>query len=332
MLRRLVEDEKPDYFAVVFDAPGRTFRDDWYPQYKANRPSMPDDLALQIEPLKEVVRAHGWPLLIVDGVEADDVIGTLAKRARRQGIDTLISTSDKDMAQLVGNGITCVNTMSNERLDTDGVVTKFGVRADQVLDLLALTGDAVDNIPGVPKVGPKTAAKWLSEYGTLDAIIANADRIGGVVGDNLRSSLEWLPQGRRLLTIRDDCDLPLGPTDLKPAAPDDARLNTLFSRFEFKTWIKDRTTPATADAAGAIAAKAAAQTGRRFDGPEGELTGAGKPGDLDYQTVLDPAAFDRWLQEIEGAELVAFDVETDSVDPMTAHIVGVSFCVEPGRA
>ena len=186
MLRRLVIDGKPDYFAVVFDAPGKTFRDAWYAEYKANRAAMPDDLALQIEPLHELVRAHGWPLLMVDGVEADDVIGTLARQAKEAGIETLISTGDKDLAQLVEPGVTLVNTMTNERLDTTRVVAKFGVRPDQVVDLLALIGDAIDNVPGVPKVGPKTAAKWLAQYGTLDNVIAHAGEIPGVVGENLR--------------------------------------------------------------------------------------------------------------------------------------------------
>ena len=196
MLRRMVEDGKPDYFAVVFDAPGKTFRDDWYPEYKAQRPPMPEDLVRQIEPLHELIRAHGWPLLMVDGVEADDVIGTLAARASAAGIDTLISTGDKDLAQLVKPGVTLVNTMSNETLDEAGVVIKFGVRADQLLDMLTLTGDAVDNVPGVPKVGPKTAAKWLAQYGSLDNVVAHAGEIPGVVGENLRATLDWLPLGR----------------------------------------------------------------------------------------------------------------------------------------
>jgi DNA polymerase-1 len=329
MLRRMVEDGKPDYFAVVFDAPGKTFRDAWYPEYKANRTPMPDDLARQIEPLNEVIRAHGWPLVVVEGVEADDVIGTLAKRAKAKGIDTLISTSDKDMAQLVEPGITCVNTMSNETLDAEGVFAKFGVRADQVLDLLALTGDAIDNVPGVPKVGPKTAAKWLAEYGTLDAIVANADRIGGVVGENLRATLDWLPQGRKLLTIRVDCDLPIEPGDLALQPPDIPKLNALFTRFEFKAWLKDQPPP---DAAGVIAGKAARETGRRFDEPTPASTGAGKPEGLKYEMVLDRAGFDRWLAAIESAELVCFDLETDRLDPMTAAIVGISFALEAGNA
>ena len=221
MLRRIAEDEKPDYFAVVFDAPGKTFRDDWYPLYKAQRPPMPEDLVRQIEPLHELVRAHGWPLLMVAGVEADDVIGTLAVAAVAAGIDCVISTGDKDLAQLVRPGIRLVNTMSNENLDEAGVLAKFGVRADQVLDLLSLTGDAVDNVPGVPKVGPKTAAKWLTQYGTLDAVIEHASEVPGVVGENLRATLDWLPLGKRLLTVKTDCALPLAPADLKLGAADD---------------------------------------------------------------------------------------------------------------
>ena len=332
MLRRMVEDLKPDYFAVVFDAPGRTFRDDWYPEYKAHRPSMPDDLALQLEPLKTLVRAHGWPLLMIGGVEADDVIGTLAKRARREGIDTIISTSDKDLAQLVEPGIKCVNTMSNETLDSDGVVAKFGVRADQVLDLLTLVGDSVDNVPGVPKVGPKTAAKWLAEYGTLDNLMANSGSIAGVVGENLRKSIDWLPQGRRLLTVRTDCELDVGPRDLAIVAPDVPTLNDLFTRFEFKTWVRQSNARAASeDPAGAIAAKAAQQTGRRFD-TDGAPEGDGKPADLRYETVLDRAAFEAMIASVVAADLVSFDVETDSVEPMNAHVVGVSFAIEPGHA
>ncbi|MGH8800157.1 MAG: 5'-3' exonuclease, partial [Casimicrobiaceae bacterium] len=239
MLRRLVDDGKPDQFAVVFDAPGKTFRDEWYPQYKANRLSMPDDLARQIAPLHELIRAYGWPLIMVDGVEADDVIGTLVRRAEADGVDSLISTGDKDLAQLITPRVTLVNTMSNEKLDTESVIAKFGVRAEQILDLLTLTGDAVDNVPGVAKVGPKTAARWLTEYGTLDDLIAHAGDIGGVVGENLRGALEWLPQGRRLLTIRTDCALPLAPAALAVQPPDALKLRELLERFEFKTWLKD---------------------------------------------------------------------------------------------
>src|SRR5215471_201838 len=236
MLRRIAEDEKPDYFAVVFDAPGKTFRDEWYPEYKANRTPMPDDLARQIKPLHELIRANGWPLLMIEGVEADDVIGTLVREASAKEIATTISTGDKDLAQLVRPGVKLVNTMSNETLDEAGVLAKFGVRADQVLDLLALTGDAIDNVPGVPKVGPKTAAKWLTQYGTLDGVIARATDVPGVVGENLRATLGWLPQGKKLLTIKTDCPLPVTHADLRPGAPHAPSLRELYDRFEFKQW------------------------------------------------------------------------------------------------
>src|ERR1700675_1159236 len=239
MLRRLVEDGNPEYFAVVFDAPGKTFRDDWYPQYKANRSPMPDDLAAQIAPLHELIRAHGWPLLMIEGVEADDVIGTLVRRGEPRGIDSVISTGDKDLAQLVTARVTLVNTMSNEMLDEAGVAAKFGVRADQLLDLFTLTGDAIDNVPGVAKVGPKTAAKWLAQYGTLENVMAHADEIGGVVGENLRAALSWLPEGRRLLTVKIDCTVPFEPIDLVMRPADTAALKTLYARFEFKSWLKD---------------------------------------------------------------------------------------------
>jgi DNA polymerase-1 len=336
MLRRMAEDGKPDYFAVVFDAPGKTFRDDWYPQYKANRAPMPDDLVAQIKPLHELVRANGWPLLMIEGVEADDVIGTLATQAAAAGIDTVISTGDKDLAQLVKPGITCVNTMSNEKLDEAGVLAKFSVRADQVLDLLTLTGDAVDNVPGVAKVGPKTAAKWLAQYGSLENVIAHASEIPGVVGENLRAALDWLPQGRKLLTVKTDCTLPLAPTDLGIAAADVAALGPLYERFEFKGWLRDLGQAAgVPDAADAIAKRAASDTaGRRWDAsaPESPAALAAAPVEKHYEMVCDEAALARWLAAIDAAELVAFDTETTSLDPMQARIVGVSLAVAPGHA
>ena len=339
MLRRMVEDGKPDYFAVVFDAPGKTFRDEWYPEYKANRPPMPDDLAAQIAPLHECVRAHGWPLLMIDGVEADDVIGTLANRAAAQDIDTLISSSDKDLTQLVTPRIVMVNTMSNERLDEAGVKAKFDVRADQVLDMLTLTGDAVDNVPGVAKVGPKTAAKWLAQYGTLDNLIAHSSEIPGVAGNNLREVLAWLPTARRLLTVKTDCTLPVAPQDLALGAPDVASLKRLFERYEFKTWqreIGDKGARAAAaeasDAAGTIAGKAARDAaGRRFDAVA--PTPSARPAvDTHYETVLDQQALERWIEAIDTAALVAVDTETTSLDPMQARIVGVSLATSAGRA
>jgi DNA polymerase I len=338
MLRRMVEDIKPEYFAVVFDAPGKTFRDDWYPEYKANRAPMPPDLALQIAPLHELVHANGWPLLMVEGIEADDVIGTLAREARGSGTDVVISTSDKDFAQLVEAGITCVNTMSNETLDPAGVEKKFGVLPDQILDYLALIGDTVDNIPGVDKVGPKTAVKWLAQYGSLAALVAKADEIPGVVGQNLRAKLDWLPQAQRLLTIKTDCVLPHAVTDLRIAAPDSEKLKTFYERFEFKSWLRDAAgadeNAAAADAADVIAAKAARDSGgRRFDLPaESPGDGTGKPDELVYEMVIDEEAYARWRDAIAAAPLVCFDTETTSLDPMQASIVGLSFAVSPGKA
>ncbi len=337
MLRRIAEDERPDYFAVVFDAPGKTFRDDWYPEYKANRTPMPDDLGRQIAPLHELIRANGWPLLMIDGVEADDVIGTLVREASAKGIAAVVSTGDKDLAQLVRPGVKLVNTMSNETLDEAGVIAKFGVRADQLLDLLTLTGDSIDNVPGVPKVGPKTAAKWLVQYGTLDEVIAHASEIPGVVGENLRATLDWLPQARRLLTVKCDCRLPVEATDLVIGERDTDKLRNMYERYGFKAWLKDDPNrDAGNDAAGRIADRAARENTRRFadsGSRDGAVVGeAPPPVPRHYDTVLDDAALERWIEAIEAAELVVFDTETTSVDPMQARIVGLSFAIEPGRA
>jgi len=323
MLRRMVKDVKPDYFAVVFDAPGRTFRDDWYPQYKAHRTAMPDELGLQIAPLHALVRAHGWPLVMVDGVEADDVIGTLTHEAREAGVDVVISTSDKDLAQLVRPGVKLVNTMSNETLDEAGVEVKFGVRPDQVLDLLTLTGDSVDNIPGVPKVGPKTAAKWLAQYGTLDKVIAEAASIPGVVGENLRQTLDWLPQGKRLLTVRCDCRLEMSYRDLSLQPRDDAKLREMFERFEFKQWIRDL---------GGASTTAAPQLREPVAPSEPAAAPRAPAIATHYETVLDGAQWERWWKDIRAAELVAFKVYAAQSEPLQAEIVGLAFAVAPGRA
>jgi DNA polymerase-1 len=325
MLRRLVIDGNPDYFAAVFDAPGKTFRDEWYPQYKATRTPMPESLALQIGPLHELIRVEGWPLLMVDGVEADDVIGTLVRKAEAQGIECVISTGDKDLAQLVAPHITLVNTMSNETLDEAGVVAKFGVRPDQVLDLLTLTGDAVDNVPGVSKVGPKTAAKWLEQYGTLDNVIAHASDIGGVVGENLRAALDWLPQAKKLLTIKTDCALPFEPAELVVRPADAPALKSLYERFEFKSWIKDVPEPA------ATVERAASGVQPR-EGAKSTPDARRPTIERNYEMVLDQPAFDRWFAAIEHADLVCFDTETTSLDPMRARLVGFAFAIEPGRA
>ncbi len=331
MLRRMVQDEKPDYFAVVFDAPGKTFRDAWYPQYKANRAAMPDDLSAQIGPLHRCIRAEGWPLLMVEGVEADDVIGTLTCVARERGIDVTVSTSDKDLAQLVRPGVKLVNTMSNETLDEAGVVAKFGVRADQVLDLLTLTGDAIDNVPGVAKVGPKTAAKWLQQYGSLDEVIAHAGEITGVVGENLRQALEWLPQGKRLLTVKTDCAMPVVELDaLKLGAPDGATLRELYGRYEFKTWLRDLQSVAQGLDPDAATLDRAADAQRAAAGsPHAD---AAPTVAREYETILDDAAFERWMHEIARSDLVAVEIATTTTEPLDAKIVGFAFAIAPGRA
>src|SRR5260370_13329474 len=321
MLRRLIEDGKPDYFAVVFDAPGKTFRDEWYPEYKATRSPRPDALVAQIVPLHELIRVHGWPILMVEGIEADDVIGTLARQAEQLGIDTLISTGDKDLAQLITPRVTVVNTMSNERLDMTSVVDKFSVRADQLLDLFALTGDAVDNVPGVPKVGPTTAAKWLAEHGTLDNVIANAGAIGGVVGENLRAAVSWLPQGKRLLTVKTDCTLPFAPHELVMQPHDASKLRELYERFEFRSWLKD----IADDKATATLAAIAGEHEVESEVPRQLVA-------RDYETILDNATFERWLEALQHAGLVCFDTETTGLDPMEARIVVLSFSIEPGLA
>jgi DNA polymerase-1 len=316
MLRKLIETERPDYIGVVFDAPGKTFRDDLYPAYKAQRPPMPDDLREQIQPLQEIIRAMGLPLLVIPDVEADDVIGTLATRAAGEGIQTLVSTADKDMAQLVGDHVTLVNTMTDTLLDRDGVIAKFGVPPERIVDFLSLMGDATDNIPGVAKCGPKTAAKWIQDYGDLDGVIANADRVSGKVGENLREALSQLPLARQLTSIRRDLDLDLGPTDLKPGAPDTAVLRGWYERLESRRLL------ATLDGEGASSGAA----------PGDPSPGAGGRPAADYDLVLTVEAFEDWVRRLESADLFAFDTETTSLDYMNAELVGVSFAVEPGRA
>ena len=312
MLRKLLADNQADYVAVVFDAKGKTFRDELFEQYKAHRPPMPDDLRAQIEPLHAIVRASGLPCLVVDGVEADDVIGTLARQAAAAGIDTLISTGDKDMAQLVNSHITLINTMSNTILDRQGVVAKFGITPEQIIDYLTLVGDSSDNIPGVPKVGPKTAVKWLAAYGTLDRLVAQADEITGKVGENLRAHLGQLPLARQLATIHCDVKLDVRPADLRPQPADVAALSDLYRRLEFKSWL--RQLEEQGDTASDVPKVRAAAAPAR------------------YETVLDAATLDAWLARLAQAELFAFDTETTSLDYMQARIVGVSFAVTSGEA
>jgi len=320
MLRRLESDYKADYKAVVFDAKGKTFRDDWYPEYKAHRPPMPEDLVRQIEPIHAAIKAAGWPLLMVDGVEADDVIGTLATQASADGTETLISTGDKDLTQLVGPQVRWYNTMSNELLDEAGVVAKFGVAPERIVDYLALVGDKVDGVPGVPKCGEKTAAKWLEQYGSLDGIIAHADEIGGVVGQNLRDHLGFLPLGRKLVTVV--CDLPNlpSPATLTATGRDVATLRELYRRYQFRSWLAEIDGP---DAVAGIPAQTVGVP--EAVAPAPMLT-------TSYETVLTWPRFDAWLAKIEAAELTALDTETTSLDPFAARIVGVSLAVVAGKA
>ena len=310
MLRRLIDQYQPEHIAVVFDAPGGSFRNEIYPEYKANRPPMDEELRCQIQPLHEIIRAMGLPLIIEKGVEADDVIGTLAKQATEQGMTTLISTGDKDMAQLVDDRVTLINTMSDKTTDVDGVVEKFGVKPEQIVDYLALVGDSSDNIPGVPKCGPKTAAKWLGQYDSLDSLMARADEIKGKVGEYLRESLEQLPLARELATIKLDVELEQGPEQLKPTDADTSALKRHYTWLESK-----RLLDSLGDAAPAEIEQRA---------PE--------PVECDYQTILNRDAFDEWITRLEQAELFAFDTETNSLDYMQAELVGVSFAVKPGEA
>jgi DNA polymerase-1 len=329
MLRRLRQDYAAAYIACVFDAKGKTFRDDLYPEYKAQRASMPEDLVRQIEPIHEAVRALGWPILMIEGIEADDVIGTLAVRASAAGLSTVISTGDKDLAQLVNDKVTLINTMSNEKLDREGVITKFGVPPERIVDYLTLVGDTVDNVPGVEKVGPKTAVKWLTQYDSLDGVISHAQDIGGVVGENLRRALDWLPQARTLVTVKCDCDLDSQmesiETTLTQSAEDKQALLAFFNKMGFRSWLRELNSE--------LAAPAAADTSVTADSAaQGALFSAAPPPVTHYEMVSTEAQLAKWLATIDAAGLTAVDTETTSLDPMRARMVGLSLCVEPGIA
>ena len=326
MLKKLRADIGAEHAACVFDAKGKTFRDDWYPAYKANRSPMPEPLVQQIGPIHEAVRLLGWPVLELPGIEADDAIGTLARRAAESGHRVVISTGDKDLAQLVNDRVTLINTMSNETLDVPGVAAKFGVPPERIVDYLALVGDTVDNVPGVEKVGPKTAVKWLSEHGSLDGVVAAADRIGGAVGENLKRSLGWLPTARKLVTVVTDCDLssqvPGWPAldALALAEVDRTALLDFYNRYGFRAFKRElepgSETPSVAPhGAAAAAPRPAAATLLRS-----------------YETILSQERMDHWLARLRAAPLVALDTETTSLDAMTARIVGLSFAVTPGEA
>lgn len=333
MMKKLREDIGAEHAACVFDAKGPTFRDEWYAEYKAQRAPMPEDLRAQIEPIHEVVRLLGWPVLEVPGIEADDAIGTLARLGAASGHQVVVATGDKDLAQLVTPDVSLINTMAKppERLDEAGVLAKFGVPPDRIIDYLTLMGDTVDNVPGVEKVGPKTAAKWIAEHGSLDGVIANADKIKGVAGENLRKALDWLPMGRKLVTVRCDCDLDghvpgwpaLEALALKPV--DESGLAGFYGRYGFKTWLKELSGELPAPKAKTAAPAAAA------DAPAAPAPSAA-PLERHYETLLSWEQLDAWLARLEAAPLTALDTETDSLDGMQARIVGISFAVEPGKA
>ncbi|MEY2653162.1 MAG: hypothetical protein RLZZ524_189, partial [Pseudomonadota bacterium] len=339
MLTQLRGQFKAEHAACVFDAKGPTFRDAWYPEYKAQRAPMPDDLRAQIEPIHEVVRLLGWPVLEVPGIEADDAIGTLARIAEASGHRVLISTGDKDLAQLVTPHVTLINTMSRESLDVDGVMAKFGVPPDRIVDYLTLMGDTVDNVPGVEKVGPKTAAKWIAEHGSLDGVVANAASIKGVAGENLRRALDWLPMGRRLVTVKTDCDL-AAHVDGWPALEalalrdvDRERLLAFYTRHGFKTWRRDLESQMQTGqpaAAGSAAAATATPASTAIAAPASAI--AAPPLERRYDCITTLDALDAWIARLRAAPLAALDTETDSLDAMRARIVGISFAVRPGEA
>ena len=317
MMRRLLGEYKPEHIAVVFDTKGKTFRHDMYKEYKANRPPMPDDLAEQIQPIHDIIRAMGLPLIAVPGVEADDVIGTLARQAEAAGIDTIISTGDKDMAQLVDKHVHLINTMTDHYMDRDGVIEKFGVPPERIIDYLALIGDTSDNVPGVPKVGPKTAVKWLAEYNSLENVMQRADEFKGKVGEYLRDTLEQLPLSRDLVTIKCDVGLEDTPQSLNRKTPDQDKLREMFSRYEFNTWLK--------------------QLGRENiesndNGSSAVDDSRDEKIDVKYDTVTSEKDLKYWIKRLEKAELFAFDTETTSLDYMQAEIVGVSFSDIKGQA
>ena len=313
MLRKLIRDYQPEHMAVVFDAKGKTFRNDLYAEYKATRPPMPDDLREQIAPIHEIVTAMGLPLLVIDDVEADDVIGTLARQATERGIETVISTGDKDMAQLVSEHVTLVNTMNNSKTDIAAVNEKFGLKPDQIIDYLALMGDKVDNIPGVESVGPKTATKLLQEYGSLKGVMENADKVKGKLGEKLRAAIDDLPLSYELATIKLDVALDFTPETLDIGKPDTQKLRELFKRYEFRSWLQE------VDVTGDVA-----------DAPE---TGSAESNtETDYQTIITAKQLDDWMSKLKNAELFAFDTETTSLNYLQARVVGMSFAVNVGEA
>ncbi|MFT6306249.1 MAG: DNA polymerase-1 [Gammaproteobacteria bacterium] len=342
MLRRLVSDYQPEVMVVVFDASGKTFRDDIYAEYKANRASMPDDMRTQIKPLYSVVEKMGFPLVIIEGVEADDVIGTLSVQATAAGLNTVISTGDKDMAQLVNEHVTLVNTMNNTIMDVQGVVDKFGVKPSQIIDYLTLVGDTSDNIPGVPSCGPKTAVKWLAVHETLEGVIENADSVKGKIGEKLRDAIAHLPMSQDLATIRLEVVLPKPLSELAMGEPDREGLAELYNELEFKTWSHElaeglsplgkRVGAAPVGAAKVGGASSGNDDGATRDGAAPQSAAKADSVNRDYETITTLAALDEWIEKLEKAELFAFDTETTSLDYMKAEVVGVSFAIDDGKA
>ena len=313
MIKKHLVEGGPDYFAVIFDAKGKSFRNDLYKEYKANRPAMPEDLSVQIKPLHDLIRALGIPLLVVEDVEADDVIATLAKQAAKRKIKTIISTGDKDLAQIVDHNIHLINTMSNVRLDPNGVKDKFGVPPEKIIDYLTLIGDSVDNIPGVPKVGPKTAVKWLNEFGCLDQIVSNADKIKGKVGEHLREFLPKIPLTKELITLKYDVDLDLHPEDLVISEADNVALFEIYNKWNFTTWLSQLKQETNAD--------------KKLGVSQASVSSKSK-----YETIFTSSALDLWTNKLERADLISIDTETTSLDYMKAEIVGISFSVSKNNA
>jgi len=344
MLRRARQEMPTTHIACVFDAKGKTFREDWYPEYKAHRSPMPEDLVKQIEPIHEVVKALGWPVLMVPGVEADDVIGTLAHQATQAGWKTVISTGDKDLAQLVNDHVKLVNTMTNEHLDREGVIQKFGIPPELIVDYLSITGDAVDNVPGVTKAGPKTAVKWLTEYGNLDNLMTKAAEVKGVVGQNLRDAMDWLPQARKLLTVKTDCDLNghMGHLDeLLAKHEDHDQLKHLFTKYGFRTWLKEyglngEDDPSLNTSSPKSFSKSATSSINTSNRPIiaglAEVVPTIEHLERHYECVTHQAQLDQWIKRIEDAEITCIDTETNSLEPMNAEMVGISLSVKSGHA
>ncbi|MFN9709708.1 MAG: DNA polymerase I [Burkholderiales bacterium] len=336
MMKRLREQVQANHAACVFDAKGPTFRDEWYSDYKAHRSPMPEALVQQIEPIHEVVKLLGWPVLMVPGIEADDAIGTLARVAAQMGHHVVISTGDKDLAQLVNPQVTLINTMSNEMLDEAGVSARFGVAPEKIVDYLTLVGDAVDNVPGVDKVGPKTAAKWIREYGSLEGVIAASGHMKGVAGDNLRKALDWLPQARRLVTVKTDCDLagylkgwPM-ISALAFQEPDQTALLAFYTRFNFKTWARELEAQA-GQTASLFAPREPTQAPRARSLTEASTDFPAPLTERHDDTILTPQALQHWLQKIRAAPLCALNTKTDSLDAMQARLIGISLSVKPGE-